>query len=216
MLVVVVVGGDAPDGSAAVDLPPDATVIAADSGVDHAHRLGLHVDVAVGDFDSVSPAGLARAEREGARVERHPAEKDRTDLEIALDAALTLAPTDVLVIGGDGGRLDHLLANVLVLTSPSYAGVRVRARLGPASVHVLRGGDEVVLDGRPGDTVTLLSVHGPATGIRTAGLRYPLADEALAPGTSRGVSNVLEEPPARVALRDGVLLAVLPGPEGAS
>ena len=84
-------------------------MIAADGGVDRALALGLHVDVAIGDFDSVTAAGLAAVEAAGARIERHPTAKDATDLELALDAALALAPARIVVIGSGGGRLDHLL-----------------------------------------------------------------------------------------------------------
>ena len=75
-------------------------MIAADSGIDLALALGLHVDVAIGDFDSVSAAGLATVEAAGALVERYPAAKDATDLELALDAAIALEPAHVIVVGG--------------------------------------------------------------------------------------------------------------------
>jgi thiamine pyrophosphokinase len=54
-------------------------------------------------------------------------------------------------------------------------------------------------------------VHGPALGVVTGGLLYPLAGEDLPPGTSRGVSNVLAADRATVSLTGGVLLAVQPG-----
>jgi len=89
--------------------------------------------------------------------------------------------------------------------------MRVRAHLGNADVLVVRGGDgAAALPGPAGRLCTLLPLGGPAEGVVTQGLRWPLADETLAPGTSRGVSNELEEPHASVALRAGVLLAVLP------
>ena len=69
-----------------------AFVVAADGGADAALALGLHVDLAIGDFDSISAAGLAALERAGTRIERHPAAKDATDLELALDAALAAEP----------------------------------------------------------------------------------------------------------------------------
>src|SRR5206468_851156 len=99
--VVVVSGGEAPAaGAAARVVPPGATVIAADHGLDHARALGLEVAVAVGDFDSASSEAIAAAERAGTRVDRHPAEKDATDLELALDAAIALQPDRILVLAG--------------------------------------------------------------------------------------------------------------------
>lgn len=210
---IVLLGGDpvAPGSAPEVGaVERGGLVIAADSGVDQAHRLGLVVDLAVGDFDSVSARGLARAADEGAVVEHHPAEKDETDLELALSAALVRGVTDVVVVGGHGGRLDHLLANALVLAAPRWRSMRVRA-VGPldARLHVVH--DEVALAGSPGELVSVLPVHGPADGVRTRGLRYPLHGERLEPGTSRGVSNELVATEGGVSVVSGSLLVVLPG-----
>lgn len=212
--IVVVTGGDALAPEQLPALPHDALVVAADSGVDRAQALGLRVDVAVGDFDSVSAGGLEQATAAGAAVDRHPTAKDATDLELALATALAHEPRRIVVLGGHGGRLDHLLGNALALAHPSLAGVEVVAQMGAALVTVVRPGPPASLEGPVGGLVTLLPVHGPALGVRTDGLRYPLLDEDLAAGSTRGVSNELVAPPATVSLREGVLLAVQPGAAG--
>jgi thiamine pyrophosphokinase len=212
--IIVVAGGDPPSSGAprqatAIVADSSTTVIAADSGIDRAIALGLHVDLAVGDFDSVTPGGLAAAEAGGARVERHPAAKDATDLELALDAALALCPRRVLVVGAPDGRLDHLLASLLLLGSERYAGVELDAQLGGAQAHLIRSSR--TLTGAVGELVSLLPVGGAAEGVTTTGLAYPLAGETLDAGTSRGVSNVFAEQVARIDVERGVLLAVRPG-----
>jgi len=206
-IVVVVSGGNPPDPRAVSITPLGAPVVAADKGLEHALSLGLEVTVAAGDFDSASPEAVAVAESTGTRVERHPEEKDATDLELALDAALALEPRRILVLAGDGGRLDHQLATLLLLGSERYAGVQVDALVGEAWVHVIRGSRSIV--GSSGELLTLLPV-GRAEGITTDGLVYPLRDEALEAGSSRGVSNVFEANTARVDVERGVLLAVRP------
>ena len=120
-IVVVVSGGNPPASHAASHVPIGAPVIAADRGLDHALALGLDVTVAVGDFDSVTTEALAAAEQAGVRIERHPPDKDATDLELALDAAIGMAPERILVLAGAGGRLDHELSALLVLASDRYA-----------------------------------------------------------------------------------------------
>jgi thiamine pyrophosphokinase len=206
---IVLLGG-APVAPGHTRWPVGALVVAADSGVEQAGRLGLSVDVAVGDFDSVDPAALAAAEAAGAVVERHPRAKDLTDAALALDAAVARGARRLLVVGGEGGRLDHLLANVLLLASDTYAGVEITALgAGGARLHVVR--TERRIAGRPGELVSLLPAHGPARGVRTEGLRYPLRGETLHAGTSRGVSNELLGDAATVVVDAGVLLVVLPG-----
>jgi thiamine pyrophosphokinase len=192
-------------------VPAGAAIVAADRGLDHALALGLEVAIAVGDFDSASPEAIARAESTGALVVRHPAEKDATDLELALDAAIGIEPHRILVLAGDGGRLDHQLSTLLLLASDRYAGATVDARVGAAHVHVVRGDRD--LEGEEGALVSLLAVHGPATGVTTDGLVYPLRGETLEPWSSRGVSNVFEEVRAHVSVESGVLLAIRPGSE---
>jgi thiamine pyrophosphokinase len=196
--VVVLAGG--PDAPVGFVLPAGAVVIAADGGAE----LGVPVDLVVGDFDSISSATLAAI----AQVERYPAGKDATDLELALAAALRLVPERILVVGSPGGRLDHLVGSLLLLAADAYAGVRVDAQLGAAAAHVVRG--ERVLLGEPGELISLFAVHGPAEGVVTDGLLYPLRGETLDPGSSRGTSNAFVAVEARVSLVRGVLLAVRP------
>ena len=202
--VVVVASGAGPS----VAVPAAPTVIAADGGLDRATALGLDVDVVVGDLDSVSAGALAAAEAAGARVVRHPEAKDATDLELALAEAVRLGGRRVLVVASAGGRLDHLLGSLLLLGADPYAGIELDAIVGDALVHVVRG--ERALRGSPGDLVSLLAVGGPATGVVTSGLDFPLAGETLLPGSSRGISNVFTGTDARVTLDTGVLLAIRP------
>ena len=196
--VVVLAGG--PDVHR-IELPEGAEVIAADGGAE----LGVPVDLVVGDFDSITSATLARV----PAAEPYPPDKDATDLELALDAALRSAPERVLVVGSAGGRLDHLVSSLLLLAAEKYAGVVVDAVLGGAQVHVVRG--ERVLQGEVGELVSLFAVHARAEGVTTSGLVYPLHDEPLEPGSSRGTSNAFHEPEARITVARGVVLAVRPG-----
>ena len=202
--VVVVAGGSAPSTRAVQSIPAGAPVIAADSGADHALALGLDIDLAIGDFDSVTPGGLAAA----AHVERHPVDKDATDLELSLQAAMARRPRRILVIGGIEGRLDHLLGELLILGTDALAAVEVDAVLGDALLHVIRG--ERILEGDEGELISLFALGGPATGIVTDGLAYPLRGESLVPGSSRGISNVFTATAARVTVESGLLLAVRP------
>ena len=208
--VIVFAGGDPVDPALRAVLPEPAYVIAADSGLHAAQAVGRDVDLLIGDLDSAEPRAVDAAVARGTVVDRHPAAKDATDLELALDAAATRAD-DVVVVGGAGGRLDHLLANVLLLASPRFDAQRIDARVGDARIGVARGdGPPLEIRGEAGSVVTLLPVGGAARGIVTEGLEYPLGGDDLAPGTSRGVSNVMLGTDASVTLTAGTLLVVQP------
>jgi thiamine pyrophosphokinase len=209
---VVVVAGGAPLHPDVGDLvAANVCVLAADGGLANALALGLRVDTVIGDLDSASSSDVEEAVSAGARLERHPKDKDATDLELALDAALELAPGRVLVLAGGGGRLDHLFSAFLLLGAQRCADITLDAQLGVALVHVIR--EERELLGETDELVSLLAVHGPAHGVRTEGLAYPLAGETLEPGSSRGISNRFVGREARVSVERGVVLAVRPGPE---
>jgi thiamine pyrophosphokinase len=207
-VALVFAGGDRPPPNAVDDLPVADLVIAADSGLHHALALGFHVDLVVGDFDSVDPAALDAAAAAGSEVDAHPAAKDFTDLDLALQAVRARGCTRVVLIGGAGGRVDHFLANLLLLASPEFIGLDVEARVGSADLFVVRA--ELELHGQPGDVCSLLAIGGPARGVHTDRLRFPLVGETLQPGSTRGLSNELLDATARVSLDDGVLLVVLP------
>ena len=142
-------------------------------------------------------------------VERHPAAKDHTDLELALQHAVALEPERILVLGGHGGRDDHHLANRLLLASPWLGSVE-RRRAGRAAPASRSSAARATFTGPAGSLLSLLAVGGPAGPVRTEGLVYPLRDEMLDPGSTRGISNELAAPEAVVSTDAGVLLAVQP------
>ena len=211
---IVLAGGDPPSTTiddrlrAVVDSVGAGLVVAADSGLHAARRLGLSVDLVVGDLDSVDPDALAAACAAGTRVEQHPVDKDATDLELAIHTARDAGATRITVVDAGGGRHDHLLANALVLTSPGFADVEVDAVVGTARCWVVR--DRRTITGPIGSLCSLLPAGGAARGVTTTGLRFALAGEDLAPGTTRGVSNEFVAPTATIALDAGVLLVVQP------
>jgi thiamine pyrophosphokinase len=206
--VAVIAGGQAVNPAIAGRIGHVDYVIAADSGLHAAERLGLVADLVVGDLDSVDPALL---DRPGLEVERHLPAKDQSDIVLALDRARDLGARAAVVVSGGGGRLDHALANLLVLASPRYARVEVRALIGDAEVAVVR--DHHTMTAPAGTVVSLFAIDGPAHGVTTEGLRYPLRDEVLDPLSSRGVSNEFAGGPAAVRVANGVLLVIRPGGE---
>ncbi|MGI8408114.1 MAG: thiamine diphosphokinase, partial [Actinomycetota bacterium] len=205
---VFVISGGPPASLPLPGLTAGALVIAADSGVDHALAAGIEIDVAIGDMDSISAAGLATVEAAGTRIIRLAENKDATDLEFALDQAVALEPRRIVVVSGGGGRLDHLLAELLLLGAERYAACEVDALFGSAAAHVIRS--KRLLTGRRGAMISLLALHGPAEGVVTSGLVYALEGETLLPGSTRGVSNVFAEVEAHVELESGVLVALCP------
>jgi thiamine pyrophosphokinase len=206
---IVLANGDPVAGPLA--LPDDAVVIAADGGLRLAPALGLTVHTVVGDMDSVDEGDLAQARSSGARIERHPVNKNVTDLELALDAAIATGADDITIVGGSGGRLDHLLANAMLLAADRYDTITLRWLTGTETVVPCRPDHPAHLEGKPGDLVSLIPAGGPALGVTTSGLRWPLDDGGLAPGSTRGISNEMTATEATVTVDEGRLLVVHKG-----
>jgi thiamine pyrophosphokinase len=208
MRIVVVASGALAPGDEAVLDGADG-IIAADGGAAALDRLGRRPERLVGDLDSADPALVERLEASGTLVGRHPADKEASDTELAVHAAVAAGADRIDVLGATGGeRLDHELANLLLLADPAFDDVELAAIVGPTRVRALRGDRRLELRGAVGDLVTLLPVGGDATGVTTHNLQWPLDGATLRLGGSRGLSNVVTAPDASVRLTDGVLLVV--------
>lgn len=182
-------------------------VICADGGLRAARRLGVRPGAAVGDFDSASTALITWARAVGAEIVRHPVEKDKTDAELALDYALACGAREIDFFGALGGRLDHLLANVALLTKAQDRGARLRIVDGATEAFL--AGVRTRLPAHVGDLVSLVPLGVAASGIRTRGLRYPLRRGTLRQGSTLGVSNEVVSLPVSVTVGRGRLLIVV-------
>jgi thiamine pyrophosphokinase len=183
-------------------------VVAADGGAEWLAAVGVAPDRLVGDFDSADADLVGRLANSGVTVDRHPTDKDASDLELAMASAAAAGVDELVILGGLGGALDHLAANLLLLGSDAAAerstslvhdGTRVRMARGPGRLPITAG---------VGARVTLLAVGDAALGVTTRGLRWPLDGARLEPGSSRGLANVVVAVPAEVALEAGRLLVI--------
>jgi thiamine pyrophosphokinase len=193
---------------------PGDLLIAADGGARLCSQLGLSPDVLIGDFDSLKEAELADLTAKGTQVIQHPMRKDYTDLELALRHAHSLGIEEAIVVAALGARWDQTLANLLLPASKELAGMSIRLADGPQEVYLLQPGEVNSLQGRSRDTVSLIPLGGDALGVTTHGLEYPLQDETLYFGATRGLSNVLLGQQAQVILAHGLLLCVVIHAEG--
>ena len=166
-----------------------AYVIAADAGVSVCLAAGRVPDACVGDFDSVDPADLAHAERQGAELHTHPARKDESDLDLALGLARSKGFRAVDVTAASSGRLDHTLAalGTLVRAAP----LRARCVEPDFIAHVVDADAHASLHltCAPGTILSVFAVGGDAV-VSARGVSYPLDRTTLAPLSSLGLSNV--------------------------
>jgi thiamine pyrophosphokinase len=185
-----------------------ALIIAADGGANALYEVGLAPHTVIGDNDSLHETVLAWLQAQGCELVRLPQEKDETDLEMALLLAVERGASTIDVLGALGGRLDHTLANITMLTMEPLAGRRVRLLDEQQELFAVRGGESLELSGQQGDTVSLLPLTPAASSISLRGLYYPLQDATLSAARARGVSNVLLEHTGHISVQQGTLLVL--------
>lgn len=180
---------------------PGDLLVAADAGLTVLEGLGLVPDLVVGDFDSLG------AVPEGRSILRLPRVKDETDMGFALNHALELGYRRFILLGGLGGRLEHTVANLQLLSGlSSREALGVLAGEGQAAAAITGGG----LDFPAGLSgfCSVFALTDQAGGVTLEGLKYPLEDETLTSRFPLGVSNEFLGLPARISVREGTLLII--------
>lgn len=187
-------------------VPRDPYVVCADGGVGLAFALGLVPHVVIGDQDSINEGLVEHLAQLGTAFVKFPAEKDATDMELALDHLAGMGFTDITMMGALGGRLDHEITNISLLVKAVRFGQR--ARIVDERHEVFATAGEVHIYGEPNDVVSLISLTPETRGIYTSGLKYALAGGTLSLGSSLGNSNVMLGSEAHVTVGEGILLVV--------
>tara|TARA_B110000240_G_scaffold119579_1_gene133820 strand:+ start:162 stop:749 length:588 start_codon:yes stop_codon:yes gene_type:complete len=170
------------------DCPMPSLVLAVDRGFDHAHALGLSVDLVIGDLDSVDKVALLQSSPKPL-IESLPTDKDESDLEHALRFASMLEPKRIEILSGGNGRLDHLLVSTLLIANSNYLHLPITAHVAGSKVFAVPHGEIRTINEPVGNLVSIITV-GPDLRCTTKGLRWNLSDDTIVkPGSSHGLSN---------------------------
>jgi thiamine pyrophosphokinase len=183
-------------------------IIAADGGAAYSRLLGIQPDVIIGDLDSLDQDLLQHYRQLDINIITHPTHKDATDLELAIKYALQHEADEIIVLGALGERWDHSLGNILLLANPEFQEVTIRMVSGPVEIGLIQAPQSYQLTGTRGDLVSLIPIHGDASGITTHGLEYSLQDGRLKFGATRGISNTLTAESASISVQQGMLLCL--------
>lgn len=181
-------------------------IIAVDGGANHCNCLGIFPHILLGDLDSVAAGVLKKYRQKDVEICQYPADKDKTDLELALDLAIEKEAIQIEVFAALGGRWDMSLANLLLLAAPQYAGIEILVVGDETTIGICRSGEEKTFPYPEGTTLSLLPLNGNAIGVTATGFKYPLENATLNFTSSRGVSNVVTSQGGRISVQSGVLL----------
>ncbi len=183
-------------------------VIAADGGAGHCRQLNITPHIVVGDLDSLAPAHIEEYIQAGVEIIDYPRRKNETDLELAIDLAMAKGADEVILFGALGGRWDMSMSNVMLAASKKYSQMIISLANADCRMHIVHGGATLLLNGEGGQIVSLIAMSTDVQGVTIRGFEYPLDNEPLPFGSSRGVSNLLEETTGSITLERGTLLCV--------
>jgi thiamine pyrophosphokinase len=180
-------------------------VVAADGGARTALAFGLKPELVIGDLDSIDAATLAHLRHENVPIETYPRDKDATDGQLAVERALALEPSELILLGFLGGpRLDQALANILLLVRLALPVTLVDEQ---NECVLLRGGAHHAWRPERIEIVSLIPLDHLVEGVRTTGLRWPLDGQRLWLGDTRSISNeAVNDDQASVSIERGLLL----------
>jgi thiamine pyrophosphokinase len=191
-----------------LEFDADDLVIAADGGANLCSELGIIPDILIGDMDSVQPELINELRSKETQLIVFPRDKDQIDLELALSYALEQKAQDVILFGLLGGRLDLSMANLMLLVKDDWDSMSLAISDGPDTAYVMHGNENIVLQGNPGDIVSLLPLTNKVTDVSSQGLRWPLRNIELKLGSTLSISNEMLEHSAAIRIGEGKLLLV--------
>ena len=202
---VLFVNGEMADSTRLAFLDTDYFV-AVDNGVRHTYTFNVIPHLLIGDLDSIDHDLVEILLSEGVKIQKFPSNKDETDLELALNYVIEKGFTKILLVGALGGRMDQSLANLDLLTREDLGDLDIRMDDGRTAVFAIK--DSVSFKTTINDTISLMPICRPATGITTQGLAYPLNNETLYPKKTRGISNTAVANQVSITLEEGQLLCI--------
>lgn len=194
-----------------IALEQDRLIIAADSGYNNAHRLGVTPDMLLGDLDSIDRSELCAGELDDIEKLIVPAIKDDTDTQLAVDTAIERGADRLVIIGGLGGRLDHTLSTVFLLEYIKDRGADALLTDGRNRVRLIKSENaptKISVNGSDYKYISLVGLSDVCTGVDISGVFYPLKDARLERKYSYAVSNEITEEKAEITLKTGTMLVI--------
>ncbi|OZB95100.1 thiamine diphosphokinase [Paenibacillus sp. XY044] len=189
------------------EIRPSDFLIGADRGALFLIENNFTPDLAVGDFDSISPADLQNVKsRSKQLIDCDPIDKDLTDTELALDLAIKEQPDIILLMGVTGSRLDHTLANIQMMNRALQH--HISCALLDRNNYLTLTGSSIDVQNRGFKYVSLLPMTPEVTGITLTGFQYPLDNATLKMGESLGISNQLTGSQGTISVEGGLLLVI--------
>lgn len=182
-------------------------IIGIDRGMLFLHEHGIRPDLIVGDFDSL-PAYILEEYRGSVPIREFCPEKDYTDTEIGIRAAIEMGADGIILLGATGTRLDHVLGNIQTLCIALEHRVEALIQDSNNRIRLLGEGREIRKEHMFGKYISLLPLTTQVEGLTLKGFKYPLEHFTMTSQNSLGISNELVEDRASISFDSGILIMI--------
>lgn len=202
-----------------------ASVIAADAGYRHLDSRGFVPNIVIGDFDSLGyvpkedkqssiqlKEDVDAGNIQNMRVMQYPQDKDKSDLELAIDEALSMKPQILMIYGALGKRMDQTISSIQMLSHIADHRIGVFCVGDKDSCVVVNGPSEFGLGIPNADdidkTISIFSLTDVSLVEASQGLKWPYTNTAITNSMSLGISNVITANPMKIKVKMGKILLV--------
>jgi len=204
---VAIIGNGDIDWLKRYDLEDYVYIIGVDRAAYAILKLGIIANCAIGDFDSVTQRELKEMKQQVKDVREYPADKDKTDLELAVSVAIKHKPSEIAIYGGTGGRLDHEIAALYLLRELQKKKIRALLRDKYNEIRLIEGKERI--EKRNNFTYLSILPYSDEITVSISGCKYPLAHYCMEKGKTLGLSNVITAPYAEITLHKGISYVIV-------
>lgn len=182
-------------------------IVGVDKGLEILDRLGVEVNLAVGDFDSAPPDIKQKYQNRENTVSLN-AEKDYSDTHMAILEALKQKPDTIIIVGATGGRIDHMLANISLLGICEAENVPAYIIDENNKIRITNKPISIKKTSRYGKYISLIPYTDKVTGVNLSGFKYKLTDATLVRDETIGISNEIEREEGFITFKSGRLIVI--------
>lgn len=182
-------------------------IICADGGANHTYKMDIIPDFIVGDLDSAKDNIINYYKNNNVKFKKFPCKKDETDTELCIYLSNILNCKEIHIIGALGGRLDHTLANINILSAIKKLGIKCKIISDKEEVFIAIN-EEIEIEGTIGDIISVIPINGDAYGVTLENLEYPLNNYNMKFGTPLGISNVMLDNKCTIKVEKGSLIII--------
>lgn len=182
-------------------------ILSADGGTDYCIQLGIIPDLVIGDLDSISPETLDILQEKKVPINIFPVKKDKTDSQLSIEYLIDRGAKEITIVGAIGSRIDHSLANILLLKTIKDRGVKGKIVHNNNTIYLID--DELILDKKNGYFVSIIPIEPKGALVSLKGFEYDLSKARIAFASTLGISNFIKDNKGYIKIYEGECLVVI-------